>query len=363
MGSKKYTRLSLSERIIIETLLGEKRSKSYIAEKLNRARSTIGNEINVWVKNPEDRYKAQLANSYAKEWNDSKHSDEKINLSKQLKLEVYRGLKERLSPECISGRLKLIYPGNSSLNISYESIYRHIFTHPQSSTGKMLISCLTRSHTRHYRGRKGFQKHSQSIKDRTSIDLRPKHIEDRVEVGHWEGDLLIGINQNSCIGNIVERKTRFSIIVKLDNKKSETVREAFVEKLLNLPPKFRKTMTYDNGTEMAQHKLLTAQTGMEVYFAHPYSSWERGTNENTNGIIRRFYPKKTDFNKVSKVELANLQDRLNNRPRKVLGYYTPKEMYLFEMGNTKRKDNDGLVLEMGNKSPSDLFSFLTPQLE
>jgi transposase, IS30 family len=363
MGSKKYTRLSLSERIIIETLLAEKRSKSYIAQKLNRARSTIGNEINVWVKNPEDRYKAKLANSYAKEWNDSKHSDEKINQSKELKLQVYKGLKERLSPESISGRLKLMYPGDSTLNISYESIYRHIFTHPQSSTGKMLIGCLTRSHTRHYRGRKGFQKHSQSIKDRTSIDLRPKHIDERVEVGHWEGDLLIGINQNSCIGSIVERKTRYAILVKLDNKKSEIVREAFVNKLNKLPLLYRKTMTYDNGTEMAQHKLLTEQTGMEVYFAHPYSSWERGTNENTNGLIRRFYPKKTDFNKVSKAELTNLQNRLNNRPRKVLGYYTPNEMYLFEMGKVKGKYNDAMVLEMGNKSPKDLFSFLIPQLE
>jgi len=144
------------------------------------------------------------------------------------------------------------------------------------------------------------------------------------------------------------------------------VRKAFAKKLKKLPLLFRKTMTYDNGTEMAEHKLLTQQTGMDIYFAHPYSSWERGTNENTNGLIRRFYPKKTDFNKVSRAELSNLQDRLNNRPRKVLGYYTSNEMYHFELKkNKKLKTNadDDVVLKMGNKSPSDLFSFLMPTAE
>lgn len=114
-------------------------------------------------------------------------------------------------------------------------------------------------------------------------------------------------------------------------------------------------MTYDNGTVMAQHKLLSEQTGMDIYFAHPYSSWERGTNENTNGLIRRFYPKKTNFNNVSKTELTNLQNRLNNRPRKVLGYYTPKEMYFSEMNKLNKYDSHDLVLEMGNKSP---FGFI-----
>lgn len=362
METKKYTRLSLSDRIIIETLLGEKRTKSYIAKKLNRARSTIGNEINAWVKNPEDRYKAGLAHSYAKEWNDSKHGD-KLTSSKELKRQVYRGLLSKLSPEIISGRLKLIYPNNPKLNVSHESIYKYVFSHPQSAIGAKLIKLLTRSNTSHHRHRKGVKKNSQSIKDRVSIDLRPPHIADRLEVGHWEGDLLVGANQNSFIGNIVERKTRFSILVKLDNKKSETVRKAFAEKLKVLPLVFRKTMTYDNGTEMAQHKLLSEQTGIDIYFAHPYSSWERGTNENTNGLIRRFYPKKTNFNHVSKSALTSLQNRLNNRPRKVLGYYTPKEMYFFEMNKLKMYDDNDLVLEMGNKSPSDLFSFLIPQLE
>jgi IS30 family transposase len=361
MEPKKYKRLSLSERIVIETLLEEKRSKTYIAKKLNRARSTISREINVWVKNPEDRYKAALANSYAKDWNDKKHAETKLTQSKALQLLVYKGLAERLSPESISGRLKLLFPKDPMLNISYESIYKHIYAHPQSSTGKALICFLLRCKTA-YRGRKGIKKNHQSIKDRVSIDSRPVHIESRLEIGHWEGDLVIGANQGSCIGTIVERMTRFTILIKLDSKKSEHVRIAFSQKLCDQPSFYRKTMTYDNGTEMAQHKILSEQTGMSIYFAHPYSSWERGTNENTNGLVRRVYPKKTDFNTVSEGDLSRLQDRLNNRPRKVLGYHTPNEMYQYEISKTKENGYDAMVLEMGNKSHKDLFSFLIPRL-
>ena len=362
MEPKKYKRLSLFERIIIETLLGEKRTKTYISKKLNRARSTISREINFWVVNPEDRYRAALANSYAKDWNDKKRTDTKLTLSKALQVQVYKGLLDHLSPESISGRLKLIFPGDPMLNISYESIYKHIYAHPQSHIGKELIGLLLRCKTR-YRGRKGIKKNHQSIKDRVSIEARPVHIKDRLEVGHWEGDLMIGVHQGSCIGTIVERKTRFTVLVKVGNKKSENVCKAFSQKLCKYPLSLRKTMTYDNGTEMAQHKTLAEQTGMSIYFAHPYSSWERGTNENTNGLVRRFYPKKTDFNKVSEGDLNRLQDRLNNRPRKVLGYYTPSEMYQYEISKTKEYVYDALVLEMGNKSPKDLFSFLIPQLE
>ena len=362
MEPKNYKRLSLSERVVIETLIGEKRTKSYIAKKLNRSRSTIGNEINAWIKNPEDRYKAELADSYAKEWNESKHFD-KLSQSKELKRQVYRGLLSNLSPESIAGRLGLVYPDTPRMNISHETIYKHIFSQPQSKVGRKLIQLLTRSNSTRHRRRKGAGKKSQSIKDRISIDNRPGLIDQRLEIGHWEGDLMIGPNQNSCIGTIVERKTRFTFLIKLPNKKSETVCNAFAHRLCMLPEVYRKTMTYDNGTEMAQHKILTEKTGMDVYFAHPYSSWERGTNENTNGIVRRFFPKKTDFNYIGNMELANLQNRLNNRPRKVLGYYTPREMFFIEMGITKKHDNDGLVLKTGNKSPKDLFSFLIPHRE
>jgi IS30 family transposase len=335
METKKFNRLTLSERVIIETLLGEKRSKSEIANKLHRSRSTISNEINRWVVNSGDQYKAELANGYAKILNDFKRTKDKITLCKELKKQVYRGLLCHLSPELISGRLKLLYPNDPRMNISYESIYRYIYSHPQGKINMKLIKLLMRKKSRRRKSkrREGI---SSRIKEGASIDMRSRTIEDRVEVGHWEGDLLIGVKQSSCIGSIVERKTRYTLLVKLDNKKSKTVCNAFAKKLNKLPVLFRKTMTYDNGTEMAEHKQLTEQTGMDIYFAHPYSSWERGTNENTNGLVRRFYPKKTDFNTVSKADLNKLQDRLNNRPRKVLGYYTSKEMYYKEIKKIKK---------------------------
>jgi IS30 family transposase len=176
------------------------------------------------------------------------------------------------------------------------------------------------------RSRKGVKQGRIRIKDAVSIDERPKHIEFRKEVGNWEGDLIIGVKQSSAIGTLVERKTRYTYIVKLKNRKTETVTKAFEKPLNKMDAIFRKTMTYDNGMEMANHKSFTKQTGMPVYFAHPYSSWERGTNENTNGLIRRYLPKKTDFNKITEIELKNIQEKLNNRPRKIIGFYTPKEM-------------------------------------
>lgn len=172
------------------------------------------------------------------------------------------------------------------------------------------------------------------IKDRTSIDYRPESINLRLDVGHWEADLIIGAKQASCIGTIVERKIRYVILVKLANKKSETVTNAFAEKLNAFEYTIKLTMTYDNGTEMAYPKSRTDQTGMDIYFAHPYSSWERGRNENTNGLVRRYYPKKTDFSTVIQEQLEQLQNRLNNRPSKVLGYYTANEMMQAEINKT-----------------------------
>lgn len=360
MARKKYNRLTLSERVIIETLLKENRSKSYIAEQLGRSRSTISREINRWL-GSRFYYTAELANEYAKHLNNTKRYKDKITLNSSLRVQVYRGLLSGLSPELISGRLKLLYPNDQSMNISYESIYRYIYSHPQGNINKKLIKLLVRHKSRRRTNKKRTGPRSK-IKDCISIENRPIAVDDRKEVGHWEGDLLIGPKHNSCIGSIVERKSRYTLLVKLNDKKSKTVCGAFSKKLNKLPLWFRKTMTYDNGTEMAEHKLLTKQTGMDIYFAHPYSSWERGTNENTNGLVRRYYPKKTDFNTVSEADLVKLQNHLNNRPRKVLGFYTSNEIYQFELSKVIRNDHDDLVLEMGNKSGKDLFSFLTPKL-
>jgi len=336
METKKYKRVTLKERVIIETLLQENKSKSYIAKKLNRSRSTITREVNKLG----DNYDAQLADWCAKDFFLNKRNRDKINTYKKLKIFVYRGLLKGWSPDQISGKIKLEYPNNPIMTISYEAIYTHIYSHRQARLNRKLIALLPYHKTQRRRANKN-SKRGVKIKNQISIDDRPKHIETREEIGHWEGDLIIGKGQKSAIGTLVERKARFTIIVKLKNRKSATVRKKFVQEFNQIKTLFKKTLTYDNGTEMAQHKELTKQTGMVIYFAHPYSSWERGTNENTNGLIRRFFPKKTDFNTVTEKELKKAQNALNNRPRKVLGYKTPNQIMEMELlKNINQKYDD-----------------------
>ena len=160
-----------------------------------------------------------------------------------------------------------------------------------------------------------------------SIDERPKEVADRIIPGHWEGDLIIGKNNRSALGTLVERTTRTTILVPIKNREAETVAKAFAKAVKKLPQQMKLTLTYDQGREMASHKLFTNITGVKVYFAHPRSPWERGTNENTNGLIRQYFPKGTDFNEVSKYEVKRAQHRLNGRPRKTLDYSTPYESF------------------------------------
>jgi len=325
MVRKKNNRLTLKERIQIETLLKEKKSKSYIAKTLNRARSTITREVNKWVQSDKDKYSAELANWNAKDDYLNKRNTDKISIHKKLRIYVFKGLLSQWTPEQIAGKIKLEYPNDPIMSISHESIYRYIYTQPQARLNKKLINLLVRKKTRR-RPPKKRRGTGSKITNQVSIDNRPKHIDLRKEIGHWEGDLMIGKNQKSAIGTIVERKSRYTIIVKLKARNSKEVAKMFSKIINKLNPILKKSMTYDNGVEMARHEEITNKTGMKIYFAHPYSSWERGTNENTNGLIRRYLPKGTDFNLINKKQLMIIQEKLNNRPRKIIGFKTPKEI-------------------------------------
>jgi IS30 family transposase len=161
----------------------------------------------------------------------------------------------------------------------------------------------------------------------TSIEERPAEVADRTVPGHWEGDLIIGKNRGSALGTLVERTSRTTILVPLNNRQAITVRKSFAREIKHLPRQMKLTLTYDQGREMAEHKLFSKQTKVKVYFAHPGSPWERGTNENTNGLIRQFFPKGTDFNRVTRREIKKVQHLLNGRPRKVLNWQTPYEIF------------------------------------
>ena len=328
MKELNYTRLTFQDRVIIETLLREKRSKAYIAHALNRSRSTISREVNKFLGGPKDQYKAKFAHWYAERFRRHRSKD-KISLHTKLRWYVYRGLLNRWSPEQIAGRIKTDFPKDPIMTISHEAIYLHIYKQRQASLNKKLIALLP--YHKHNRKKRGTPVKNYQIKDRVSIDLRPKYIDKRKQAGHWEADLMVGPKHSSYIGTLVERKTRFTYIIKLPDKKTSTVTKQFALQLNKLHPGFRKTLTYDNGIEMANHKWLTKKTGIRVYFAHPYSAWERATNENTNGLIRRFFPKGTNFNLVSEEKLKSVQDILNNRPRKILNFKTPNEARLKEL--------------------------------
>ena len=328
-----YKRLTLSERVKIEFYLREGYTFTEIAYELNRSVSTINREVRLWVQQPWERYKSQLADSYA---NDSRHYSRARKMDNiELQAIIRKWIKKRWSPQQISQQLKQEYPEDKRMQVSHETIYNYIYIWAKGELRKELIGYLRQHKSK--RKQPEPKSKAERIKDRIFIDERSKEVEDRVIPGHWESDLIIGKDNKSAIGTIVERKTRFLILVKLRNKSAKTVTSAFARELRNIPGQMRLSLTHDNGTEMAKHKLLTKKTQVKVYFAHPYSSWERGTNENTNGLIRDFFPKGTDFGTISKYKLKKVQDLLNERPRKVLNWRNPTYAYYEELNKNNNQ--------------------------
>lgn len=333
---KPYKRLSYEERVKIELLINEHFSPTQIAEKLGRNKSTITREINKYSK---IKYDANFATADAAGLASEKHYlKSKININPILKKYVYRNIQRKWSPELISQTLKIDYPNDTKMWISHESIYLHVYRDAPKFIKEILIENLPQS--RSYRGNhnRGTNR-KYTIKDQVRIDKRPVEVNDRIIPGHWEGDLVLGKNRESAIGTLVERTTRALIIVPLKAKDSLSVRLAFEKAFRNIPKSMKKTLTYDNGTEMAQHLTFTKNTKMPVFFADPYSPWQRGTNENTNGLIRKYFPKGTDFSLLMNKELKYVQNELNERPRKVLKYKTPKNVFEQWIKNKKINKN------------------------
>lgn len=322
--TKKYQRLTLYERFQIEKLLSHQKNYTDIAILLDRNKSTILREVSKYGKSS---YKSLEAERIAVgKSSDRKNGKSKIKLSKKLENYVLQKLKLRWSPRQISVTLANTFPGDKDMQISHEAIYLHIYLHSKTELKKILIEQLRQK--RKFRGnvRRGKDKRT-TIKDPIRIDERPSEVLGREIPGHWEGDLIMGKERESAIGTLVERTTRTIIIVPLKARDATSVRKAFEKEFKTIPRQMKLTMTYDNGSEMAQHKLFTKNTKIQVYFAHPYSPWERPTNENSNGLIRDYYPKGTDFSTISKKDLKRVQNELNERPRNVLNWKTPKEVF------------------------------------
>jgi transposase, IS30 family len=324
MMHKNYSRLTFDERIEIEKLLSHKKSYTDIASALNRNKSSICREV---VKQGRAHYKAIHAEWLAISSVSRRRSGKnKITQNPQLENYVLEKLYLRWSPWQIHISLQRKFPENKSMQISHEAIYMYIYLHSKKELKNLLISELRQK--RKYRGnvRRGADKRT-TIQDPIRIDERPAEVMGRQIPGHWEGDLIMGKDRASAIGTLVERTTRTIILVPLKAKDATTVRKAFEKEFQSIPQQMKKTLTYDNGSEMAQHKLFTKNTTIQVYFTHPYSPWERPTNENSNGLVRDYFPAGTDFNLIPKQRLKEVQDQLNERPRHVLDYRTPKEVF------------------------------------
>lgn len=319
-----YTRLTLADREEISRGIYALETFAAIANRLKRPASAISNEVwkNVRYR---QRYRADKAQRRADE---QKHKGrpQKMGLDLDLKTYVYGKLQLEWSPEEIAERLKLEYPQNKNMRISHETIYQHLYCLPKGELKKELMRGL-RQERKMRQPRKYAHYRRQRIQDIISISERPKEAENRVVPGHWEGDLVIGKERQSALGTLVERTTRLTLLVPLKAKDALTVNASFARAFKRIPEKFRKSLTYDRGSEMSQHKLFTQETNIKVYFADPYSPWQRGTNENTNGLIRQYFPKGTDFNEIPLSAVKQAEQRLNSRPRKTLEFYTPSEKF------------------------------------
>jgi len=243
---------------------------------------------------------------------------------------VIEHLKLHWSPEQIAARLKLAYPTDMSMRVSHETIYTYVYCYAKGELKKELVASLRQHKARRRRPRHtGADSRTKfsPIQGLVSIAERPKEVEERIVPGHWEGDIIAGRGNHSFLGTLVERTTRATILVPLKSKQAELVARTFAHEVRYLPQQLRLTLTYDRGGEMARHKLFAKQAKMQVYFADPQSPWQRGTSENTNGLIRQFFPKTTDFSTLSRKEIKYVQHLLNGRPRQVLGFHTPYEAF------------------------------------
>jgi IS30 family transposase len=321
---KKYTRLTLFEREEISRGIWARERFIVIARRLGRPTSSISREVWSRVKY-RWCYLAGLAQKQAEEKRRGRRL-QKLSRNSRLKDYVYQKLKLKWSPEEIAKRMRLEYPEDKAMRISHETIYQHLYCLPRGELKKELMAGL-RQERKLRQPRRYAHLKRQKIQDIISISERPQEAVGRTVPGHWEGDLLIGKNRASALGSLVKRTTRLTLLAPLKDKDAFAVRKAFASSFKKVPGQFKKTLTYDRGLEMSQHKLFIEETKIRVYFADPYSPWQRGTNENTNGLIRQYFPKGTDFLTVPALAIRQAEQMLNGRPRKCLGYYTPAEKF------------------------------------
>jgi transposase, IS30 family len=314
-------RLSLVEREEIRAGIAAGESFRVIAGRIGRAPSTVSREVG--GVSGRAGYRATRADDLAC-LNALRPKCSKLASSPKLRRAVVGMLERRFSPRQISARLRLDYPDDEEMRIAPETIYQSLYVQSRGRLRKDLARYLRSGRTRRKPRRPGCER--TRIPELVSISERPPEADDRAVPGHWEGDLLVGKQNRSYIGTLVERHTRYVLLSYLGNDAStETVTRKIAERILELPEHLRLSLTWDRGGEMAKHLDFTVATGVQVYFCDPHSPWQRGSNENTNGLLRQYFPKGTDLAIHNQKHLDNVAAELNGRPRQTLGWLTPAE--------------------------------------
>ena len=324
--------LSLAEREEISRGLAAGLSLRAIAQGLGRAPSTICREVN--ANGGPQRYRALVADRAARQ-RARRPKAAKLARCRRLRAKVEAKLKADWSPEEISGWLAMTYPNNPEMYVSHETIYQSIFVQGRGALRHELHVCL-RSGRAMRRNKKWVKSgHGMGkIRDMVMITERPAEVEDRAVPGHWEGDLIMGKGFTS-VGTLVERKTRYLMLIRLPKGHgAEAFRDALTKRIVTLPAQLRRSVTWDQGPEMSEHVRFSVDTGVEVYFCDPKSPWQRGTNENTNGLLRQYLPKKSDLSIHSQRQLDAIAKSLNTRPRKALASMTPCEAFAEAVAET-----------------------------
>ena len=315
-------RLSLEDRVEIKAGIAVGESFASIGRRLGRSTSTISREVGGVA--GRGRYAPVKAHRRAGQ-RLGRPKPTKLWLNPRLCARVTADLQALWSPKLIAGRLRRDFPNDAEMWVSHETIYKSLFVQGRGGLRHELTACLRTGRQR--RKPQGRVEHSR-IPDPVPIRQRPAEVEDRAVPGHWEGDLLSGSRSYSAIATLVERTTRFTVLVPLPNgHKAPEVRTALAAAITRLPEHLARSLTWDRGPEMAQHAGFTIDTGVAVYFCDPRSPWQRGTNENTNGLLRQYFPKHTDFRQIPLAELDRVAASLNGRPRQILDYETPSEAF------------------------------------
>ena len=318
-------RLSLGEREELSRGLVGGDSLRTIATRLRRAPSTISREV-AW-NGSRDRYRAWRADRGAIE-RGRRPKPAKLAVHSRLCREVERGLCAHWSPQQIAARLVRDYPDEQDMRVSHETIYRTLFVQARGALRKELTTCLRTGRAQRRPHMRTEQSGAGRLQNMILISERPPEIEDRAVPGHWEGDLIIGKGGRSAIGVLVERSSRYVVLLHLPHgRTAKDVRAALTRQVSKLPAELRRTLTWDQGKEMADHVRFSTDTNMVVYFCDPHSPWQRGSNENTNGLLRQYFPSKADLSLHSAAHLNAVARELNNRPRQTLNWMKPSEVF------------------------------------